>query len=48
VVAYLGDLLTRCGQTIRKRCVGRPTEHQAILLHKLGLTLPRNLEVIDL
>jgi transposase len=41
-------LPTRCGQTIRKRCVGKPTEHQAILLHKLGLTLPRSLEVVDL
>ena len=41
-------LPTRCGRTIRKRCVGKPTEHQAILLHKLGLTLPRSLEVVDL
>jgi transposase len=41
-------LPTRCGQTIRKRCVGKPTEHQAILLHKLGMTLPRSLEVADL
>jgi len=41
-------LPTRCGQTIRKRCVAKPTEHQAILLHKLGLTLPRSLETIDL
>jgi hypothetical protein len=30
-------LPTRCGQKIRKRCVTKPTEHQAILLHKLGL-----------
>jgi len=41
-------LPTRCGQTIRKRCVSKPTEHQAILLHTLGLTLPRSLEVTDL
>jgi hypothetical protein len=41
-------LPTRCGRKIRKRCVGKPTEHQAILLHKLGLTLPRSLEVVDL
>ena len=41
-------LPTRCGSKIRKRCVGKPTEHQAILLHKLGLTLPRRLEVINL
>ena len=41
-------LPTRCGRQIRKRCVGKPTDHQAILLHKLGLTLPRSLEVVDL
>ncbi len=41
-------LPTRCGQRIRKRCVGKPTEHQAILLHKLGMKLPRSLEVVDL
>jgi len=41
-------LPTRCGQKIRKRCIGKPTEHQAILLHKLGLSLPRSLETIDL
>ena len=41
-------LPTRCGRQIRKRCVGKPTEHQAILLHTLGLNLPRSLEVVDL
>jgi transposase len=41
-------LPTRCGHAIRKRCVAQPTEHQAILLHKLGLTLPRSLEIVDL
>jgi transposase len=41
-------LPTRCGQTLRKRCVGKPSEHHAILLHKLGMTLPRSLEMIDL
>jgi transposase len=41
-------LPTRCGQEIRKRCVGKPTEHQSILLHKLGLNLPRSLEIVDL
>jgi transposase len=41
-------LPTRCGQRIRKRCVAKPTEHQAILLHKLGLIMPRTLEAIDL
>ena len=29
---------------IRKRCVTKPTGHQAILLHHLGLALPRSLE----
>jgi len=33
-------LPTRNGTTIRKRCVSRPTDHQAILLHRLGLKLP--------
>jgi transposase len=41
-------LPTRCGRQIRKRCVGRPTEHQAILLYKLGLSLPRRLEEVGL
>jgi transposase len=41
-------LPTRCGQEIRKRCVARPTEHQAILLHKLGLTLPRHLDEVPM
>jgi hypothetical protein len=40
-------LPTRSGQKIRNRCVGRPTEHQAILLHKLGLSLPMSLEPVD-
>ena len=40
-------LPTRCGQKIRKRCVAKPTEHQAILLHKLGMSLPRRLEAVD-
>jgi transposase len=37
-------LPTRAGVTIRKRCVSRPTEHQAILLQRLGLQLPSALE----
>ena len=41
-------LPTRCGQRIRKRCVSKPTEHQAILLSKLGLRLPRGLEVTEM
>ena len=36
-------LPTRSGHTIRRRCVSQPTEHQAILLQRLGLNLPRNL-----
>jgi hypothetical protein len=38
-------LPTRDGVEIRKRCVARPTEHQQILLRKLGLTLPQSLEL---
>ena len=30
---------------IRRRCVSRPTDHQAILLDQLGLRLPRQLKV---
>jgi transposase len=40
-------LPTRDGIEIRKRCVTRPTEHQQILLWKLGLTLPQSLELTD-
>jgi len=38
-------LPTRSGVTIRKRCISRPTEHQAILLQRLGLYLPTSLEM---
>ena len=38
-------LPTRRGQEIRKRCIPQPTDHQAILLHRLGLSLPRSLEM---
>jgi transposase len=41
-------LPTRAGLALRKRCVSRPTEHQAILLHRLGLELPTRLEIADL
>ena len=34
-------LPTRCGVEIRRRCVTQPTEHQAILLQRMGLQLPR-------
>jgi transposase len=33
-------LPTRTGVTIRKRCISRPTDHQAILLRRLSLHLP--------
>jgi len=37
-------LLTRSGVNIRRRCVAQPTKHQAILLQRLGLTLPTHLQ----
>jgi len=37
-------LPTKTGVEIRKRCVTRPTDHQAILLQRLGLHLPQRLE----
>lgn len=36
-------LPTRNGVDIRRRCVRKPTEHQAILLSRLGLTIPSQL-----
>ena len=36
-------LPTRTGHEIRRRCVSQPSDHQAILLQKLGLSLPKNL-----
>jgi transposase len=41
-------LPTRSGVTIRKRCVSRPTEHQAILLQRLGLQLPAHIEFAEM
>jgi transposase len=38
-------LPTRTGHSIRRRCVSQPTDHQAILLQRLGLHLPKNLPV---
>ncbi len=38
-------LPTRSGPEIRRRCVRRPTDHQAILLNRLSLNLPRQLQV---
>ncbi|MCL6546499.1 MAG: IS1634 family transposase [Bryobacteraceae bacterium] len=37
-------LPTRSGTVIRKRCISQPTEHQRILLQRLGLKLPTALE----
>jgi transposase len=39
---------TRNGPAIRKRCVSRPTDHQAILLQRLGLTLPTSLPMTEM
>jgi hypothetical protein len=41
-------LPTRDGLELRKWCVSRPTEHQAILLQRLGLSLPTHLEAVGL
>ena len=37
-------LPTRSGLEIRRRCIRRPTDHQAILLDRLSLTLPRQIK----
>jgi len=41
-------LPTRSGVEIRRRCITRPTDHQAILLQHLGLQLPHQLEMMDM
>ena len=41
-------LPTSEGIEIRRRCVGRPNEHQSILLDRLGLEPPRQFETSDL
>ena len=38
-------LPTRCGVDIRRRCVAKPTEHQAILLQRMGLRTPRQIKL---
>lgn len=38
-------LQTRSGVPIRRRCITQPTEHQAILLQRLGLSPPKRLEI---
>jgi hypothetical protein len=40
-------LPTRSGIEIRRRCVSQPSDHQAILLHHLGLHLPSHLPVAE-
>lgn len=40
-------LHTDTGLLLRRRCVSQPTDHQAILLHRLGLTLPQHLPQTD-
>jgi transposase len=41
-------LPTKSGIEIRRRCVARPTKHQAILLQHLGLSLPTHLPVVEM
>jgi hypothetical protein len=41
-------LPTKGGVNIRRRCVAQPTKHQAILLQRLGLTLPRHLKTHEM
>ena len=41
-------LPTKSGPTIGKRCVTRPSDHQAILLQRLGWTLPKGLDVTEM
>jgi hypothetical protein len=38
-------LPTRGGTTIKKRCLSQPTQHQLILLQRLGLRPPAALEI---
>ena len=40
-------LPTKSGTEIRRRCISHPTDHQAILLHYLGLSLPQNLQLTN-
>jgi transposase len=41
-------LPTRAGTEIRKRCITRPSDHQAILLERLKLRLPRTINQTEL
>jgi len=40
-------LPTKKGFTLRRRCVTKPTDHQAILLQHLGLVLPSHLPIME-
>jgi transposase len=40
-------LPTKKGITLRRRCVTKPTDHQAILLQHLGLALPSRLPIME-
>jgi transposase len=40
-------LPTQSGIEIRRRCISKPTDHQAILLQHLGLNLPSHLPVAE-
>jgi len=40
-------LPTRSGIDIRRRCITEPTDHQAVLLQRLGLYLPSHLPVAE-
>lgn len=41
-------LPTKQGVEIRKRCIGKPTEHQEILLEHLGLRLPSKIKQTEM
>ncbi|MBN2235696.1 MAG: IS1634 family transposase [Opitutales bacterium] len=41
-------LPTKKGIEIRKRCISRPSDHQAILLERLGLRLPAQLKIEEM
>ena len=38
---------TKSGHQIHRRCVSQPSDHQAILLQRLGLNLPKNLPLAN-
>jgi hypothetical protein len=40
-------LPTRCGREIHRRCICRPTDHQSILLQRLGMILPMHLPLTE-